>query len=47
MIDRRISRAGAIRAAYTKSAGTIMPTAGNEILIQPNAGLAFIDPQNF
>jgi hypothetical protein len=33
--------------AYTKSAGTIMPTAGNEILIQPNAGLAFIDPQNF
>jgi hypothetical protein len=33
--------------AYTKTVGTILLMVGNEILIQPNAELAYIDPQNF
>jgi hypothetical protein len=47
MIDRRSAARVPSVLAYTKRAGTIMPTARNETLIQPSAGLAFIDPQNF
>jgi hypothetical protein len=47
MIDRRSAARVPSVLAYTKRAGTIMPTAGNEIVIRPDAGLAFIDPQNF